>query len=203
MGVNPALQALRRPQIIEAALRTIAELGFQNLTLELVARRAGMSKGGLVHYFPTKQELIQAAVSEFYDTIFERGRRNRDRYQDPMDKVLSFTWLYDWDDPDVPLGYRLLFDFMALASQEESFRRDFHNWVEGWIELLQESIQEGMDQGLFQVPDAEEAARTVSAIYQGIATRWSLAPDTHSSRWAIRSLRRAVSLLLTGGRDRG
>jgi hypothetical protein len=44
--------------------------------------------------------------------------------------------------------------------------------------------------------DADSAARTISAIYQGIATRWYLARGEHSSTWAVDSLRRSVKGLL-------
>lgn len=197
MGANSALESIRKPQIVEAALRTIAERGFQNVTLDEVAKAAGLSKGGLVHYFPTKDALIKEAVVDFYTRIFQRGRETRDQFEEPLDKVLSFTWLYDWEDPDVAVGYRLLFDFMALASHDDDYRRLFHNWVEGWVELLSEAIEEGVNAGRFKVDDVGAAARTVSAIYQGIATRWYLDRETHSSEWAVDSLRRAVTFLLT------
>ena len=142
MGANSLLEAIRKPQIIDAALRSMAEIGFQNVTLDEVARRAGLSKGGLVHYFPTKDELIKQSVISFYDQIFERGRETRNLQKEPLEKILSFTWLYNWDDPDLQIGYRLLFDFMALASQDDEFRKLFHDWVENWIILLTEPIQE-------------------------------------------------------------
>ena len=198
VGNNSALEAIRKPQIIEASLRCMAENGFQNVTLDEVARRAGLSKGGLVHYFPTKDELLKQSVVSFFDQIFERGRETRDLQEKPLEKILSFTWLYNWDDPDLQLGYRLLFDFMALASQKDEFRKLFHDWVENWITLLSEPIQAGVDLGQFSVTDVGLTARTVSAIYQGLAARWYLDRETHTTDWAIDSLRRAVTLLLTG-----
>ena len=197
MGVNPALQAIRRPQIIEAALKVIAEYGIENSTLDLVANEAGMSKGGVVHYFSTKDELIRDAMLEFYGRIFQRGRETRDQCRHPLDKVLSFTWIYSRDDPDVFLGYSNLYDFMAQASRNQDFSKAFHDWVDNWIALLKEAIEEGVAMGVFKVTDPEDTAKTVSAIYQGIATRWYLARNSHSTEWAVSSLKRAVTLLLT------
>ncbi len=197
MASNAALESIRRPQIIDAALKSIAESGFQNVTLDDVAKAAGLSKGGLVYYFPTKDSLIKQAVVEFYNQIFERGRETRDRLSDPLEQVLSFTWIYDLQDPDVRVGYRLLFDFMALASQDDDYRRLFHDWFENWIALLEAPILEGIRAGSFKVKDVPGTARTVSAIYQGIATRWYLDRETHSTEWAVKSVRRAVTLLLT------
>lgn len=196
MGVNPALQAIRRPQIIDAALAAMAEHGTWKVTLDLVAKQAGMSKGGLVHYFPTKHDLIKTAVVTFFDRIFQRARLTRDEYSDPLDQVLSFTWIYDPQDQDLEVGYRLLFDVMALASQKEEYRAVFHNWVENWISLLTETIEQGNQQGVFHISDPDAIARTISAIYQGIAVRWYLDRDTHANDWAVQSLKQTVTLLL-------
>jgi AcrR family transcriptional regulator len=198
MSNNVTIESIRKPQIVEAALQTIARKGFQNVTLDEVARAAGLSKGGLIHYFPSKDALVTDAFVEFFAGIFQRGREARDQVDDPLEKVLSFTWLYNWEDPQLLVGYRLFFDFMALASQDDSFRALFHDWVENWIVLLREPIAEGLEKGFFKVKDVELTARTVSAIYQGIAARWYLDRETHSTDWAVDSLRRAVTLLLTG-----
>lgn len=60
---------LVRTQLLEAAAHVIVERGLGGLTLDLVAKRAGVSKGGLIHHFPSKQalveELFQALVATF------------------------------------------------------------------------------------------------------------------------------------------
>lgn len=50
-------------QLLEAAEAVIFRQGIGNLTLSAVAAEAGMSKGGLLHYFPTKNNLIEALVA--------------------------------------------------------------------------------------------------------------------------------------------
>lgn len=50
-------------QILDAAVDVDARDGIANLTLEAVAAQAGISKGGLLHYFPSKDRLIASMVS--------------------------------------------------------------------------------------------------------------------------------------------
>lgn len=58
-------KGLRRvTQILEAALETIAESGYESVTLERVAQRVGISKGNLQYYYPTKASLVLAAFAE-------------------------------------------------------------------------------------------------------------------------------------------
>lgn len=62
------IEAARRAQILEAALQTIAELGFMNASLAQIAKRAGISKSVIGYYFPSKDDLVRAAVDQFYVT---------------------------------------------------------------------------------------------------------------------------------------
>lgn len=72
--------------ILDAAEAVVARAGMGRLTLDAVARRAGLSKAGLLHHFPSMSELIGAVVSrqsrvwhaEFLAT-YERLRASGDR----------------------------------------------------------------------------------------------------------------------------
>lgn len=50
-----------RDKILEAALALVQEVGAPALTLDAVAEKAGVSKGGLLYHFPFKEELLTAA----------------------------------------------------------------------------------------------------------------------------------------------
>ena len=51
-----------RDRILDAAEAVILESGGQSFTLDAVAERAGISKGGLVYSFATKDKLVYAAL---------------------------------------------------------------------------------------------------------------------------------------------
>jgi AcrR family transcriptional regulator len=54
-----------RPQeILDAALEVFAEKGFAAARMDEVARRAGVTKGTIYLYFPSKEELFKALVRE-------------------------------------------------------------------------------------------------------------------------------------------
>ena len=56
--------AARPGEIAAAALAVFGECGFAAARLEAIAARAGVSKGALYLYFPTKEELFRGAVGE-------------------------------------------------------------------------------------------------------------------------------------------
>src|SRR5262249_262960 len=51
-----------REKMLDAAEAVVVRQGIANLTLEAVAAEARMSKGGLLHYFPNKDRLVEGLV---------------------------------------------------------------------------------------------------------------------------------------------
>lgn len=54
-----------KERIIQAANDVAVRDGVINLTLDAVAKEAGLSKGGLLYHFPTKEALVAALVDHF------------------------------------------------------------------------------------------------------------------------------------------
>ncbi|TIX04094.1 MAG: TetR/AcrR family transcriptional regulator [Mesorhizobium sp.] len=54
-----------RDKILAAAADVARETGPGSLSLDAVASRAGVSKGGLLYNFPTKAKLMQALVEDY------------------------------------------------------------------------------------------------------------------------------------------
>jgi AcrR family transcriptional regulator len=53
---------MRKDELLNAAERLLADQGAQCLTLSAVAERAGVSKGGLLYHFSTKEALIRGMI---------------------------------------------------------------------------------------------------------------------------------------------
>ena len=54
---------MNRDKMLDAAEIVVVRQGIGNLTLDAVAAEAGMSKGGLLHHFPSKDQLVEALVT--------------------------------------------------------------------------------------------------------------------------------------------
>jgi AcrR family transcriptional regulator len=51
-----------RTSILDAAIDCFYDLGYFNTTTENIAQKAGVSRGAMLHHFPTRSDLIKAAV---------------------------------------------------------------------------------------------------------------------------------------------
>lgn len=60
------IETARRSQIVGCAIDVIAEMGYAQASLALIAKRAGISKGVISYHFKGKDELIQQIVEEAF-----------------------------------------------------------------------------------------------------------------------------------------
>jgi AcrR family transcriptional regulator len=60
----------RRAQIVEAAIETVADVGYANASLARIAVRLGISKGVISYHFSGKDDLIAEIVSQ----VLQRAR---------------------------------------------------------------------------------------------------------------------------------
>src|ERR1700685_3036742 len=58
------VSSARRAQIVEAALETLAEVGYANASLSRIAVRLGISKGVISYHFAGKDDLIAEIVTQ-------------------------------------------------------------------------------------------------------------------------------------------
>ncbi len=77
-----------REKILAAAADVAREAGPGSLSLDAVAARAGVSKGGLLYNFPTKAKLLQALVEDYlYD--FEQSLEEAASAAEGKENLLS------------------------------------------------------------------------------------------------------------------
>lgn len=76
----------RRAQLLALAKRAFAERAYDDVSIDDLAQVAGISKGLLYHYFPTKRDLYVAALTEIADELVEAVTRMHDELA-PIDRV--------------------------------------------------------------------------------------------------------------------
>jgi AcrR family transcriptional regulator len=61
-----------RDRILDAAEQLVSAAGASNLTLDAVAQTAGVSKGGLLYHYPSKEALLVAMLERYCEQIDAR-----------------------------------------------------------------------------------------------------------------------------------
>jgi AcrR family transcriptional regulator len=95
---SPARQRRKeaRPQeLLEAALALFAEKGFAATRTDEVAQRAGVSKGTLYLYYPSKEELFKAVVRQNLTSLIAEGHELVAQFEGSTSELLDCllaTW---------------------------------------------------------------------------------------------------------------
>lgn len=85
----PARRSRTKQKILEAAAEISRESGPGNLSLEAVAARAGVSKGGLLYHYPSKTALLKAVVEGFVASFDEELARRKEAKAGRADALLD------------------------------------------------------------------------------------------------------------------
>lgn len=88
--------------IVNAAEMVVMEAGAAHMTLDAVAARAGVSKGGLLYHFPTKDALLEAMIRKLVEERTELRKELLNKLPDgPTRKLKAYMMSGLLRDPKV------------------------------------------------------------------------------------------------------
>ena len=191
-----SLESIRKEEILKAALSIISEKGSANVTLDIIAKAAGLSKGGITYYYSSKEALFKEVFQYFLTIVYEYSKTEISKFDDPLEKLLGYRFIYDPGHNLSEIFFPMLFDILSMASNNLEYNQVFKEWADDWAYAINKIIKEGNKSGQFEIEDTEETARLLSSIMQGIGTRWTLDRATHTTEWAHNALEMAVKSIL-------
>lgn len=203
--------AMTRDRILEAAVDCFIQLGYSNVTTAKVADFAGVSRGAMLHHFPSKTELIQAAVEFLHGKLIneythkvsliptelegrERRRAGLDAYwaylNDDLFKAYHELCVAARTDSEL----KLIIDASTIRFEEhvnESSQELFKEWKDrGDLYLMamdiSKSLMEGMAVGQWGQDKEARLKRLMDYLADRLEEIFSDADNTaisqHSSR---------------------
>ena len=187
----------QKANLLRHAYHLIGERGVHDVSLEDIAAEAGVSKGILLYYFKTKENLVLATMRWALSATAERIRIAMTEAHTPEAKVLAMIDAI-WVRADVNRAFYLTYlDLAGHAARNESFTElsaTFHSIVDG---LYAEAVRAGVEVGAFAVESVEEASRAVRAIIDGLFLQWMQDPAWKRTHAAYRDIcKRAVIIYL-------
>jgi len=193
-----APESERRLTLLKAAFREVSEKGFSEVTLDDIARRAGVSKGVTLYYFRSKEELFRELFGWLIDSIHGRMREAVAAAEDPVAKVRALVALIFPSPSKNRAFFRAFVDFCGLAARRETFREVNERFYAGCREIDGGIVEEGMRRGVFVLRDPKEAGSTMRAIFDGLMMQWLSERDPEGSfaRYRERCERELLRYLL-------
>jgi TetR/AcrR family fatty acid metabolism transcriptional regulator len=176
-----ATEPERRLALLKAAFREVSEKGFSEVTLDDIARRAGVSKGVTLYYFDSKEDLFRELFGWLIDSIHLRMREAVASQPDPVAKVRALVALIFPSPSKNRAFFRAFVDFCGLAARREAFREVNERFYAGCRQIDGGIVEDGMRQGVFLVRDPLEAGSTMRAMFDGLMMQWLSEKDPETS----------------------
>ena len=157
----------RRAQLIELGVQLLATRRLDELSVELIARTAGISRGLLFHYFPSKQEFHLAVARAAAAEMLRRTAPDPARAPvDALRAALSSFIAYVEENPDNykslvrgaaggDARMRTIFDetrgamaqriLDVLAGQDLEVNAGVELAIHGWVAYVEECVVRWLD----------------------------------------------------------
>jgi AcrR family transcriptional regulator len=85
IGWQAQKSASTRNAILESAIACIVEYGYAGATTTAISKKAGLSRGAMLHHFPSKLDIIRAAVEHLHNKRIKAFRRAMSRVAAPTE----------------------------------------------------------------------------------------------------------------------
>lgn len=197
MSPRPDVSEERKAQILEAALVVFSKLGFHQSRMDDVAEQAGLSKATLYLYYKNKDAIVAALLKYVFSQEFQRlsTLASADSTSSATEQVLMLTrelaQSMQWMLHTMPIA----FEFYSIAGRDQEVRQFLKQYYQDYSHVLAHIIRRGVEQGEFRAVDAQAAAMTLVALYEGLVLLFFVDPE--SNLWTSQT-ERSVRFLLEG-----
>ena len=165
------IAAQTREAILNAACEVIAEIGFENIRMRMVAERAGVSTAALHYHFDTRENLFAAALHYSFGStgadVYE-ARGDDDTATDRLARIISASLPMT---PSLRREWSMWQELWCRAGRDAASRTlavDLYKAHTSWIE---ETLQDGIASGEFTSCDATAHAQLINSLCDGFGVQ--------------------------------
>lgn len=141
----------KREKILRAAMELFAEKGFENVTTMEIAGKAGVGKGTLYTYFPSKEDIFLGVVRKVYESFIDDIKTS---LEDAKDASQFFDELVERMFRDIKHRSRILSIFRRMETERSSYRefqREYERAVRELYRRFESEIDASFDEIYFLI----------------------------------------------------
>ncbi len=166
------LLEFRHAEILEAARKVFAERGYSSASVEDIARAAGIAKGTLYLYYPSKSDIYREALKRGLEALCDK-LENEVRAQGTCEaKIRAFlSAKLTWFEENRDLFKIYYAEYDNAVSQPPYLHPEFRDFHLRQVRLLTDALREGIFRKTIRRLPAEAAALAILEIARGIITQ--------------------------------
>lgn len=147
----------KRQEILDAARRVFSARGYYQATMDEIAADAGVAKGTVYLYYPSKAHLLLACVKEMMDALASGMRDMLDEYEgkdvSPVEIIRHAIGIYlDHLNKNKEMLVTAVREGETSAMEigGEELRREILGHIWGYTEYVSAALERGMNSGVIK-----------------------------------------------------
>jgi AcrR family transcriptional regulator len=159
---------IRRSEILQSALGLFREEGFDKVTVESIAKKAGIAKGSFYNYFKSKEDVYEAVVSSVASQTLELTKVILDGAGSPRERLLRYVdWTFELAAKQEKSLSRVL-NPDASKAQQKIYLAALDEGISQMTPMFTRLFEEGMASGDFALPNASYTAAFLLGAFRNI-----------------------------------
>ena len=184
-----------RSHILQAAEECFAQYGYDATSVAEICRRAGVTKGGFYHHFPSKQalflELLERWLAEL-DTQLAATRAEADTIPEGLLQMAGMVRpVFQATGEQLPISL----EFWTKAARDPTVRQATVAPYRRYRDFFSGMIEAGIVEGTLRSVDPEMAAQVIVSLAAGLVLQRLL--DPHGADWG-KVAQEGIRMLLEG-----
>jgi AcrR family transcriptional regulator len=161
----------RRDQLIRKGIELVGQHGHEEMSITELARAAGISKGLLYHYFPTKSDFVVAIFRQAREDLEERIKTDDAALEPAQRLTASLSAFLDYAEEHAA-GFQAL--VRARSGDDAAIRAELAHGRRRRIDQLVDvaAVRAGTDRASVESPALEAAIEGWLAFSETVVVRW-------------------------------
>ena len=189
--VTGLYKAEHRDKIIQAAIQSFSQTGFDRTKMEDIAKRLGLSKGTIYLYFASKEDLF-LGICEYYLKIM-KDMQHSTVFSSREDLLLDAERFYEVFQMLEQGNDKVMLEMVVESSRNSRLRKGMYEHRLKVYDAVVEYLNKHIDKGLIRKDvDASGLASAFVALYDGLTASKMLGVGEANNKKAWMAMVRAV-----------
>ncbi|RXV66905.1 hypothetical protein C6W92_01565 [Roseovarius sp. A46] len=185
-------------KLCNATISLIAEVGYANLTTTMIARRAEISRGAILHHFDTRADLVKRATGGMWASVVEAAAAIRADHRAgglTAEEFIERSWTGLMTDTYVSVTI----DMMTASRGDADLRQHVEGWMRRMFSSYRRTAREVFGDSGLTPEEAETLMLVVTSSLRGLRVGQMIEPDPARARAALALLAEVIRTRVSTG----
>ena len=191
----------KKAAVLEAGIKVLREKGVSNTSMNDIIRESGLSKGGVYHYFPSKNDLLIELWNYFFEIYAISNLSTLQsnpalKSKKAMEQIDALIQQHENNLDEMSKDLSFMMTLFVEAIHNEALRKVFNQQYKMLSSVLKSLIETAQQQGDIKKDiDSHMLSTSLLAIFDGYSMMYQILDNTENyPRMALNAAR----MLLAG-----